>query len=114
MHRRNRRFRLSGDQERWPQSSLTNDTQDSPDRSLELPRHLAVVVAALDHQTHALWNELCAGKRLRDLPQVLGISYRTVKRRWRDLREKLALAFDAQAKRVASSVPCPLYERHGE
>ena len=54
------------------------------------------------------------GKRLRDLPQVLGVSYRTVKRRWRDLREKLALAFDARPERVASGVPWPLFERHGE
>jgi len=114
LHRRNRRFRLSGDQERWPQSSLTKDTRDSLDRPRELPRHLAVVVAALDHQSRALWDELCEGKRLRDLPQVLGISYRTVKRRWRDLREKLAVAFDAQSKRVSSCVSCPLFERHGE
>ena len=98
MHRRNRRFRLSGDQERWPQSSLTNDTRDSPERPRELSRHVAVVVAALDHQARALWDELCEGKRLRDLPQILGVSYRTVKRRWRVLRDKLASVFDAQAK----------------
>ena len=114
INRRNRRFRLSGDQERWPQSSLTNDTLDSPDRSGELPRRLAAVVATLGHQAYVLWDELCRGKRLRDLPQVLGVSYRTVKRRWRDLRDKLALAFDAQPKQVASFVLCPLFERHGE
>ena len=114
MRRRNRRFRLSGDQDRWPQASRTNDTLDSPDRSGDLPRHLAAVVAALGDQASVLWHELCRGKRLRDLPQVLGVSYRTVKRRWRDLREKVALAFDARPKRLASGVPCPLFARHGE
>ena len=113
-HRRNRRFRLSGDQEGWPQSSLTNYTPGSPDRPRELSRHLAVLVAGLDHQACVLWDELCQGKRLRDLPQVLGVRYRTVKRRWRDLRDKLAMAFDAQAKRDPFYVPCPLFERRGE
>jgi DNA-directed RNA polymerase specialized sigma24 family protein len=80
VYRRNRRFRLSGDPERWPQSSLTNDTRDSPERLRELSRQVAVVVADLDHQARALWDELCRGKCLRDLPQILGVSYRTVKR----------------------------------
>ena len=114
MHRRNRRFRFGGDLERWPQASLTNDTLDAPDRSRKLPHYLAVVVATLDHEARALWDELCQGKRLRDLPQVLGASYRTVKRRWRVLRDKMASAFDEEPKRVASSVSCPLFERHDE
>ena len=114
LRRRNRRFRLSGDQERWPQSSLTNDAWDLPECPRELSRLMAVAVADLDHQARALWDELCKGKRLRDLPQVLGVSYRTVKRRCRVLRDKLASAFDAQAKRVAFYFPGPFFERHGQ
>jgi DNA-directed RNA polymerase specialized sigma24 family protein len=43
-----------------------------------------------DPLTRALWKELCQGKRLLDLPKVLDVSYRTLKRRWRSLREHLA------------------------
>jgi hypothetical protein len=43
-------------------------------------------------ELRALWNELRQGKRLRDLPEVLGVTYRTVKRRWRKLREQLIRA----------------------
>jgi hypothetical protein len=47
----------------------------------------------LDPSDRALWHALSDGKRLRDLPHILGVSYRTLKRRWRTLREQLILAF---------------------
>jgi hypothetical protein len=47
----------------------------------------------LDPSARALWQELSDGKRLCDLPQLLGVSYRTLKRRWRNLREQLISAF---------------------
>jgi hypothetical protein len=47
----------------------------------------------LDPSARALWQALSDGQRLRDLPHVLGVSYRTLKRRWRHLREQLILAF---------------------
>jgi hypothetical protein len=55
----------------------------------ELRLDLDKAVSLLDPQARALWNELCQGKRLRGLPQHLGVSYRTLKRRWRKLREQL-------------------------
>jgi hypothetical protein len=58
----------------------------------ELHLHLERAVSLLDPQAHALWNELCQEKRLRDLPQLLGVSYRTLKRRWRKLRDQLSCA----------------------
>jgi hypothetical protein len=58
----------------------------------EEPRlDLDKAVSHLDPQARDLWNELCQGKRLRDLP-VLGVSYRTLKRRWRKLRDQLRRA----------------------
>jgi hypothetical protein len=52
--------------------------------------HLDKAVSLLDPQARALWNELRQGKRLRDLPHLLGVSYRTLKRRWRKLRAQLS------------------------
>jgi hypothetical protein len=46
----------------------------------------------LDPNARVLWNQLRQGKRLRDLPQVLGVTYRTLKRHWRKLREQLTWA----------------------
>jgi DNA-directed RNA polymerase specialized sigma24 family protein len=89
LQRRNRRFRLAGAQDRWLHHSLTDQGVDSPGQQAELRRHLDAVEGLLDPQTRPLWNELRQGKRLRDLPQVLGVSYRTVKRRWRSLREQI-------------------------
>jgi RNA polymerase sigma factor (sigma-70 family) len=52
--------------------------------------HLERVLGALDPSDQAVWNELCQGKRLREVAQTLRVSYRTVKRRWRRLRQRLA------------------------
>jgi hypothetical protein len=54
--------------------------------------HLDKAVSLLDPQARALWYELCQGKRLRDLPRFLGVSYRTLKRRWGKLRGQLRRA----------------------
>jgi DNA-directed RNA polymerase specialized sigma24 family protein len=64
----------------------------------DLHARLARAVSSLDPPMRALWDELCRGRRLRDLADVLAVSYRTLKRRWRKLREQLARA-------------CPLLEQ---
>jgi RNA polymerase sigma factor (sigma-70 family) len=55
-------------------------------------RDLQDALRRLDAPARALWTELCQGKRLVDLADALDVSYRTLKRRWRVLREQLAAA----------------------
>jgi hypothetical protein len=54
---------------------------------------LEKALSLLDPLTRALWLGLSEGKRLSDLPKLLGVSYRTLIRRWRNFREQLVLAF---------------------
>jgi RNA polymerase sigma factor (sigma-70 family) len=62
------------------------------DESLDRKRGLEDALRGLDAPTRALWTQLCQGKRLCELPEVLAVSYRTLKRRWRKLREHIAWA----------------------
>ena len=67
----------------------------------EEPRlQLDRTVSLLDPQARALWNELCQGKRLRDLPQLLEVSYRTLKPLWRKLRGQLRRALHHMGERT--------------
>jgi RNA polymerase sigma factor (sigma-70 family) len=97
--RRSKHFPPCGDRDRWPEAPAANDRLDSRDHPQDLLRHLDEVVGALDHRARAVWDEVRQGKRLCDLPQVLGVSYRTVKRLWRELRGRLTSAFRAYVKR---------------
>jgi hypothetical protein len=89
-------------QRAWKLGHRLNDAflGDSPipGQIHDLARELEGVLNLLDAPIRALWMELCQGKRLRDLPEVLGASYRTVKRRWRTLRDQLAATFPHLSK----------------
>jgi RNA polymerase sigma factor (sigma-70 family) len=92
LRRRTTRFRLVAPPSDWPDTLLADGgldvNGDGPKRLLQLD----TVAAQLDPDAKVLWNHVRQGKRLRDLPQLLGVSTRTVKRRWRKLREQLTLA----------------------
>jgi RNA polymerase sigma factor (sigma-70 family) len=92
LNRRRKRFPLAGEQDHWPNDALLEKPLAFFGQEEELRLHLDKAVSLLDPQARALWNELCEGKRLRDLPQLLGVSYRTLKRRWQKLREQLIRA----------------------
>src|SRR5262249_5838636 len=91
--RRNRqRFRAALEVEDWAQKTPEKSFA-APGPQEELQLRLERALRLLDAESRALWDQLSEGKRLRDLPQVLGVSYRTLKRRWQALREQLILAF---------------------
>ena len=92
LNRRRKRFRLAGELDHWTGDSHLEKPFAFFGQGEELRLHLDKAVNLLDPQARALWNELCQGKRLRDLPQLLGVSYRTLKRRWRKLRDQLRRA----------------------
>jgi len=92
LNRRRKRFRLTGEQDHWPTDALVEKPLAFFCHGEEPRLQLDRTVSLLDPQARALWNELCQGKRLRDLPQLLRVSYRTLKRRWRQLREQLIRA----------------------
>jgi DNA-directed RNA polymerase specialized sigma24 family protein len=69
----------------------------------DLHRRLPAVLGLLDPPTRSLWHEMCAGKRLCDLAEDRGVSYRTLKRRWRKLRHHLALALHISASQSESA-----------
>jgi DNA-directed RNA polymerase specialized sigma24 family protein len=85
--RRNRRRHQSVD----PLKEVLEDNRRDNDGG-DLSGHgdLRDALRRLDAPARALWSHLCRGKRLVDLPAVLAVSYRTLKRRWRVLREQLA------------------------
>jgi DNA-directed RNA polymerase specialized sigma24 family protein len=89
LRRRTSRFRLVGEQVDWPDSLLADGGLDFSGPGRELHLQLEKAANPLDADARALWNQLRQGKRLRDLPELLGVTYRTVKRRWRKLREQL-------------------------
>jgi DNA-directed RNA polymerase specialized sigma24 family protein len=89
LRRRTSRFRLVGEQGVWPDCLLADGGLDFSGPGRELHLQLEKAVNLLDADARALWNQLRQGKRLRDLPELLGVNYRTVKRRWRKLREQL-------------------------
>ena len=93
LRRNNKRFHPVEDPGDWFQKLLRGNNLASSGHQEELHLHLEKALSLLDRSARALWYELSQGKRLRDLPHVLGVSYRTLKRRWRKLREQLILAF---------------------
>jgi RNA polymerase sigma factor (sigma-70 family) len=92
LYRRKKRYRLAGDYRNWLSESLLEEAPVLAVSEEELHLQLDQALRLLDPQARALWRELRQGKRLRDLPDVLGVSYRTLKRRWRTLREQLCVA----------------------
>src|SRR5262249_13174299 len=92
--RRNKsRCHLVGESDHWPERLLREQVPVSAGHREELQLRLDRALRLLDPSARALWHALSDGKRLCDLPQLLGVSYRTLKRRWRNLREQLILAF---------------------
>ena len=100
MNRRRKRFPLAGEQDHWPNDALLEKPLAFFGQEEELRLHLDKAVSLLDPQARALWNELCQGKRLRDLPQLLEVSYRTLKPLWRKLRGQLRRALHHMGERT--------------
>jgi DNA-directed RNA polymerase specialized sigma24 family protein len=97
--RRKKRFCALTEPDHWL-ADLPRDTLYQ--RTESLGGQLAEALTLLDPPARALWNALLQGKRLCDLPAVLAVSYRTVKRRWRKLRLQLMSAFCRIAQRRAA------------
>jgi RNA polymerase sigma factor (sigma-70 family) len=88
--RRNRnRYLTAAEPEQW-RTAFVDDRHLVAGNQEELHPHLASALSALDPPARALWNEMRSGKRLCDLAATLGVSYRTLKRRWHNLRKRLA------------------------
>jgi DNA-directed RNA polymerase specialized sigma24 family protein len=102
LHRNKKRFSTAGHPD---PDLLPKARRDASGQEEERHRQLGKALGLLDPATRALWTELCRGKRLCDLTEALGVSYRTLKRRWRKLRQELA--------RVLRPA-CPLYQSGGE
>jgi DNA-directed RNA polymerase specialized sigma24 family protein len=92
LKRRSARLRLVGEQRDWPDMLLADERLDLSGHEPKLQLQWERAATHLDSDLHALWDQLRQGKRLLDLPQLLGVSYRTIKRRWRKLREQLRQA----------------------
>jgi RNA polymerase sigma factor (sigma-70 family) len=93
LRRNKNRFRLVAEPGDWPKGLLREQDLAPAGHRDELRLQLDQALRQLDPSARALWQALSDGKRLCDLPQLLGVSYRTLKRRWRKLREQLILAF---------------------
>jgi RNA polymerase sigma factor (sigma-70 family) len=124
VHRNKERFRSGGEPDHGSRNRRVESTCASAQRE-EANLQLEQTASLLDPELRALWNELRQGKRLRDLPELLGVSYRTVKRRWRELREQLRRAcgeycMQALGHREPQPLPppcrgfCPLFENRSE
>jgi RNA polymerase sigma factor (sigma-70 family) len=74
-----------------PDTNIFPEPRSSAREHDEVPLYLEEAVNALDPAARTVWDALRLGKRLRDLPETLGVSYRTIKRRWHRLREQLIL-----------------------
>src|SRR6516225_10229330 len=92
LRRRTTRFRVVGERGGFADCLCTGERHNYGTHESELYLQLQRALNDLDPDARALWNEIRLGKRLHDLPSVLGVSYRTVKRRWRKLREHLLRA----------------------
>jgi RNA polymerase sigma factor (sigma-70 family) len=91
--RRNKvRFRIAGTPDLCARNRRVENTRESSAHSEEVNNQLEQAVNRLDPELRVLWNALRQGKRLRELPDVLGVSYRTLTRRWRAIREQLMAA----------------------
>jgi RNA polymerase sigma factor (sigma-70 family) len=93
LRRTKNRLRLVAEPDHGPERLLRDQNLASAGHRDELQRQLDRALRRLDPSARALWQALSDGQRLRDLPKRLGVSYRTLKRRWRHLREHLILAF---------------------
>jgi DNA-directed RNA polymerase specialized sigma24 family protein len=91
LRRSRKRFHAVGEVEHSLEDVLPRSRIASLGSNENLDLELEFALRHMDPLGRALWNEVRQGKRLCDLPQVLGISYRTVKRRWRSLRSQLHL-----------------------
>jgi RNA polymerase sigma factor (sigma-70 family) len=91
VHRNQKYVRPVRKLDEWPQRLLRDHNLASSGHGEELQLRLEQALRQLDPSARALWHELSQGKRLRDLPHVLGVSYRALKRRWRSLREQIGL-----------------------
>ena len=89
LRRRSARLHHVGEPGDWPDTLLAEGNFGFSGNEPELHLRLEKAVTELDPDARVLWTQLRLGKRLRDLPEVLGVTYRTVKRRWRKLREQL-------------------------
>jgi DNA-directed RNA polymerase specialized sigma24 family protein len=88
VQRNDARLRCGGEPEHWSGNRQLENSCAYAHRE-EVNLHLNNTVNLLDPSLRALWNQLSQGKRLCDLPGLLGVSYRTLKRRWRKLRQQL-------------------------
>jgi DNA-directed RNA polymerase specialized sigma24 family protein len=91
LHRHKKNFRPVQALGDWPRGFVRDHNLVSCGHREELQHRLEEALSDLDPSARALWHELSQGKRLHDLPHVLGVSYRTLKRRWRSLREQVDL-----------------------
>jgi DNA-directed RNA polymerase specialized sigma24 family protein len=89
VRRNTERLRLAGEPDPWSRNRQVENTCAASGNREEVILQLEKAVNLLDPELRPLWNELRQGKRLRDLPGLLGVSYRTLKRRWREIREQL-------------------------
>jgi RNA polymerase sigma factor (sigma-70 family) len=89
LRRNKERLRSAGEPDHWSRNRPVENARAASGNREEVILQLEKAVNLLDPELRALWNELRQGKRLRDLPGLLGVSYRTIKRRWREIREQL-------------------------
>jgi hypothetical protein len=92
LRRNRRRFRPALEPDDCARPASGGNRLASEEHREGLHLQLEKALGLLDRASRALWHELSQGKRLCDLPHVLGVSYRTLKRRWRKLREQLIRA----------------------
>jgi RNA polymerase sigma factor (sigma-70 family) len=89
LYRKKERFRSRGKPDHCSRNRRVENTRAFSAHRDKVNLHLEIAVNLLAPELRALWNELRQGKSLRDMAGLLGVSYRTVKRRWREMRERL-------------------------
>jgi RNA polymerase sigma factor (sigma-70 family) len=89
LRRNKKRLCSAGELDHWSRNGRVENTCECSGHGEELHAQVEKAVRLLAPELRALWDELRQGKSLRDLPGLLGVSYRTVKRRWREMREQL-------------------------
>jgi hypothetical protein len=108
LYRNKERFRSRGEPDHCSRNRRVETTRASPAHREKMNLQLEQAVDLLAPELRALWDELRRGKRLRDLPESLGVSYRTLKRRWRKLRARLVSCLSPMID------SCPLFDPGGE
>jgi RNA polymerase sigma factor (sigma-70 family) len=89
VQRNKERFRSAGEPDHWSRNRRVANSCASAGQREEENLQLEQAVNLLAPELRTLWHELRQGKRLCDLPELLSVSYRTLKRRWREMREQL-------------------------